>query len=246
MKSFQLTTNSAKRNKTMKATLHSSGLPSLLPQTDRSPGLHVSSIITDMCLRLGYYDESRDKTIDHTLMELGATFEWSYIHRLMLEFPDRYLVLPEISLDGIHGHIDLLDLWEERVIEIKFTYRSSGKVSCKIGDTPTPDHPILGEKFWKDRTQLRAYCRMMNWPRGRLEICHIKGDYIKDAEGRSQFRVIHNGWNIDYEPRELIEGWDSLRRHAEVYSCGECQRFPYQGHEEWCESNENTLNRILK
>jgi len=215
-------------------TRASSGLPRLLPQTDRSLGLHVSSIITDLCLRLGYYDERTDDTVDHTLMELGSTFEWAFIQRLLLEFPDRYFILPEISLDGIYGHIDLLDLREERVIEIKFTYRSTGKVICEVGQSPPPNHSILSTKFWKDRSQLKAYCRMMKWTRGRLEICHIKGDYQKDEEGRSKFRVIHNGWNFDYTIQSLTSHWDGLRRHADDYACRECLRFNYQGHEKWC------------
>lgn len=215
-------------------TLSSSGLPHLLPQTDRSPGLHVSSIVTDQCLRLGYYDEKTDDTIDHTLMELGATFEWALIQRRMTEFPDRYIVLPEISLDGIYGHVDLLDLLEERVIEIKFTYRSTGKVACKVGQSPAPDHSILSTKFWKDRSQLKAYCRMMKWTKGRLEICHLKGDYQKGKDGKYQFRVIHNAWDFEYTIASLTSHWDGLRRHADDYACKECQRFNYQGHQEGC------------
>lgn len=214
--------------------LHSSGLPSLLPQMDRSPGLHVSPIITDQCLRLGFYDEDRDNTIDHTLIELGATFEWALIQRRMLESPDRYMILPEICLDGIYGHIDLLDLWDEVVIEIKFTYRSSGKVICHVGDSPSRNHPIRGDKFWKDRSQLKAYCRMMKWTKGRLEICHIKGDYLKDDSGSYQFRVIHNAWDFVYTVKSLMDHWNGLRRHVDNHACKQCQMFPYQGHEEWC------------
>lgn len=218
-------------------TLISSGLPILLPQTDRTEGVvHVSSTITDMCYRLGYYDESQDRTIDQTLMQLGSTFEWALIQRYQREEPDRYSIPPEISLDGIYGHPDLRDLSRKVIKEIKFTYRSSGKEQCSLGFSPSPTHPILSSKFWRDRTQLKTYCRMEECLRGELEICHIKGDYLKDEEGRSQFRVIHNIWGFEWTEEALLDHWEGFKRHIEEYSCPICNRFEYEGHERWCGS----------
>lgn len=218
-------------------TLVSSGLPILLPQVDRTLGVvHVSSTIRDMCLRLGtlYQDEQSDTSIDQTLMRLGSTFEWALIQRYQLEYPNRYIVPPERSLDGIYGHPDLLDNKNELVKEIKFTYRSSGKVPCGIGEHPIPDHPILSPKFYKDRLQLKSYCRMEELTRGELEICHLKGDYLKDDNGNYQFKVVHNIWGFEFTKQGLIEHWDRIRRHAEEYACGVCNRFEFEGHEGWC------------
>lgn len=215
-------------------TLVSTGLPVLLPQTDRSPGVHISSILYDACLRLGYYNERADTSIDQTLMQLGSTFEWALIHRYQQDDPGRYIVPPEIEVDGIKGHPDLQDTHEELVKEIKFTYRSSGKVLCGVGERPVPDHPILGPKFWKDRSQLKSYCRMLQWKRGQLEICHLKGDYHKDEDGNYQFKVIHNVWEFEYSKSGLIRHWDWLRQHVDDYACSVCERFDFEGHEEWC------------
>ncbi len=219
-------------------TLVSSGLPILLPQTDRTEGVvHVSSTITDMCYRLGYYNESQDKTIDETLRQLGSTFEWALIQRYQREFPDQYEIPPEINLDGIYGHPDLRvkrKRSNRKIKEIKFTYRSSGKESCSIGSSPSPTHPILSPKFWRDRTQLKTYCRMEECLYGELEICHIKGDYQKDEEGNYRFRVIHNIWSFTWTEEALLDHWRGFLRHVEEYSCPICNRFQFEGHERWC------------
>lgn len=205
--------------------LLSSGLPVLLPQTDRTEGCHVSSIITDMCLRLGYYNESR--AIDWTLVETGNMFEWAAIQRRLLH-SDEYCEIGEISLDNIYGHPDLLKTSTETVVEFKWTLRSSYP-SIEVGAIPPDDHPIVANpsKFWKDRIQLMSYCRMMGWLNGELEIGYHRGNYRNKL-------IDHAVWGFAFTKRQLIDNWDILLRHRDAFACKHCERFKHEKHNEKC------------
>lgn len=207
-------------------TLVSSGLPNLLPQTDRTEGYHVSSIITDMCLRLGYYSEQH--VIDWTLIELGKTFEWALIQRYLLDSPDDYMEIGEQCLDGVYGHPDLLINGRETVKEIKWTFRSSSP-GCEVGEMPSIEHPIRAEssKFWKDRVQLMAYCRMIGWFNGELEIGYHRGNYRDKL-------LDHAVWGFKFTKRQLIDNWDMLLRQRDDHACKKCERFKHEGHSEKC------------
>lgn len=208
-------------------TLLSSGLPNLLPQTDRTEGCHVSSIITDMCLRLGYYSE--EHSIDWTLVEMGKTFEWALIQRYLLDSPDDYMEIGEISLDGVYGHPDLPMPRKECVKEIKWTFRSSSP-GCEVGCKPDPlTHPIAQDpsKFWKDRIQLMAYCRMIGWLNGELEIGYHRGNYRDKM-------LDHARWGFKFTKRQLIDNWDMLLRHRDGFACKRCERFKHEEHNRSC------------
>jgi hypothetical protein len=126
--------------------------------------------------------------------------EWSIIQRYERHFPGRYIIPPEISLDGIYGHPDLMDLIDEAIEEIKYTDRSSYGPEVKIGDYAPLDHPIYGEKFWKDWLQIQCYCKMTGWNIGRLNITHPRGDY-------REFKVVNNVWERVFTKDELDETW---------------------------------------
>lgn len=207
-------------------TLISSGLPNLLPQTDRSEGTHASSIITDMCLRLGYYSEEHE--IDCTLVELGKTFEWALIQRYLLDSPDQYMEIGEQQLDDVYMHPDLLMPKAECVKEIKWTFRSSHP-GCEVGQSPPIDHPILTtpSKFWKDRTQLMAYCRLLEWLNGELEIGYHRGNYRDKL-------LDHAVWRFKFTKQQLIDNWDKLLRHRDTYCCHHCRQFKCDEHTKWC------------
>lgn len=207
-------------------TLLSSGLPNLLPQTDRTEGCHVSSIITDMCLRLGYYSE--EHAIDWTLVEAGNMFEWAAIKRRLLDSPDDYLEVGELSLDNVYGHPDLLKVIDEKVVEFKWTFRSSFP-GCEVGQAPAIDHPIraVSSKFWKDRIQLMSYCRMIGWLDGELEIGYHRGNY-RDKQ------LDHAVWGFKFTKRQLIDNWDMLLRHRDSFACKECERFKHEKHNQKC------------
>lgn len=207
-------------------TLLSSGLPNLLPQLDRTPGWHVTSIITDMCLRLGYYDETH--AIDWTLIEIGKTFEWALIQRYLLDSPNDYTEIGEVCLDGVYMHPDILMTKLEKVKEIKWTFRSSHPV-CEVGSMPPDDHPIVmnPSKFWKDRVQLMAYCRYFGYLHGELEIGYHRGNY-RDKQ------LDHNVWGFEFTKQQLINNWDVLLRHRDDYGCKRCERFKDEKHMDKC------------
>ena len=214
--------------------LLSSGLPNLLPQTDRTEGCHVSAIITDMCLKRRYYSEEQE--INWTLVEMGKTFEWALIQRYLLDSPDDYMEIGEVCLDGVYMHPDLLMTKLEKVKEIKWTFRSSFP-GCEIGQSPTIDHPIvkLQSKFWKDRVQLMAYCRYFEWTDGELEIGYHRGNY-RDRQ------LDHAIWGFKFTKRQLIDNWDMLLRHRDSFACVECGRFKHEKHNvkcsKWTPENE--------
>lgn len=201
--------------------LLSEGLPDLLPMQDRSPGVHVSDIIKYLCIKFGHYREDTtivDSTDDDTIsaerrtrMQLGAALEWAIIQRYERTYPDEYMVPPEIELDGIYGHPDLLWLPEETVKEIKLTDRSSAGGSSAgehvpIGCVAANDHPIHSRKFLRDWWQLKAYCHMIGWSTGLLEICHQRGDY-------KQIRLAHRVWQCEFTSSSLKGNWQMLLNH---------------------------------
>lgn len=212
------------------ATLIASGLPNLLPQQDRSEGTHVSGIITDMCIKLGYYSEEQE--INRNLVELGKIFEWAIIQRYLLDSPDDYMEIGEQELDGVYGHPDLLLNREERIKEIKWTFRSSNPV-CEVGKPVPLDHPIATtpSKFWKDRVQLMAYCRMIGYLEGELEIGYHRGNY-RDR------MIDHAIWLFKFTKQQLIDNWDKLLRHRDEFSCKYCGRFKHEGHGQKCTNPE--------
>lgn len=207
-------------------TLLSNSLPDLLPMTNRSPGLHVSDIIRYICIERGYFDESTE--LDMTRLQLGSTLEWALIQRYILEFKGSCFQPGELIVDGIPGTPDMLwTLLLNAVHEIKYTDRSCGLEPCNINESPSPNHVINSDKFWKDRTQLACYCKMMwsltgdlSWARGRLEICHAKGDYSKVG----QVKIPHNVWDILYTQRELNETWLMMRSYKKLIEIEQSKR----------------------
>lgn len=181
----------------------------------------MSTIISDICYRSGIYEEGTE--IDKDLMEVGKALERSLIAGYEEEFPERYYVPGEIERDGIFGTPDLYDVIDEAVIEFKFTFRSSrADTVVAVRETAPLDHPIYGDKFWKDWTQAKAYCAVQGWKRARLELCHIRGDY-------REFKVVHNCWEQILTEEEVESHWSKLRKHGER-ACKTCFKFNCEVH----------------
>lgn len=194
--------------------LISDTLPDLLPQRERSEGIHISQVIQDICIQRGMYEESRE--IPRSRFELGKALERSLISAFEREFPGRYVEPGEISYDGIKGTPDILDIPEEEVDDIKLTDRSSGSTPELF--TPAPmDHPIREDRFWANWTQVMCYCVMVGWERGGLLLVHQRGDY---RERRGE--VIYHAWRQIFTRYELDERWLMIRKHADKYHCKRC------------------------
>lgn len=198
-------------------TLLSTSLPNLLPMKDRSPGLHVSDIIRYICIERGYFDESNE--LDMTRLQLGKALERSLISMYVEEYQGSCFEPGELTVDGIPGTPDMLwTLNFNAVHEFKYTDRSCGLEPCNINESPSANHIINSDKFWKDRTQLACYCKMLwsltgdlSWARGRLEICHAKGDY-----SQGKVKIPHNVWDVIYSQRELKETWLMMRSYKKL------------------------------
>lgn len=189
--------------------LISTDLPALLPQTDRAPGLHVSTIINSICVGLGHYAPSENRPTRK--MELGCVWEHAWAHRLMLDDPGRYYREWDdahgywkcgmaVERDNIHGNLDLLDLHDWAVEDCKATW-----MSTKHGPDST--------KVWKWWVQVMAYCWMLGAVTGtparvgRLRVAFVMGDWKSED-------VYTPTWEREWSDEELEANWVMLREHG--------------------------------
>lgn len=176
------------------------GMPDLLPMMGRSPGMHVSDIIYNIAVRLGYLkgpaDDSGDDEafVPNAHMGLGSALEHAIIHRFALDEPGRYLQIGELERDGLFGTPDLVDLEDWILIEIKLTWMSSR-------------HDPDSQKFWRYWVQVMAYCIMLETNVARLHVCHVMGDYKGSGP-------IYRIWERRFSNQELAENWRMLVSHG--------------------------------
>lgn len=168
------------------------GIPDLLPMEDRSPGLHVSHIIHDMCLKLGHYTQ---QDMNMSRLQLGCALEHAIAQRYHASNPGRYVILGELELDDIYGTPDFYDIEMDEPVETKFTWMSS-------------KWPPTSDKFLKYWWQLGAYCHMTGSLSGRLIKVHANGDYKK-------FDVVAHHWRRKWTRQELRNHWQMLKDHGE-------------------------------
>ena len=154
----------------------------------RSEGMHVSTVITDLCQRLGYFEG--DLPPNQLWMELGNALEDSMVLRLQQEFPDRYIQPGELELDGLFGTPDLYDIEDDADEEIKLAWMSAKQ---------EPD----GQKMWRYWVQVKAYCKMIGTNVGRLRVCFVNGDYSTPGPA-------YRFWEQEFTDEELDENWAML------------------------------------
>lgn len=185
----------------MNPRLIARGIPELFPmKRGGDPRSHVSYIVRDLCLKLGHFESSDDPNPNPNLMELGSTFEDLVADKLAERYarndPDRYARPGELELDGLIGTMDLMDMFDWAVIEVKLTKMSSR-------------HDIESDKFWKYWVQLQAYCKMIGTRRGRLHIGFINGDY-------RGLEVDYQVWEDEFTDDELNANWRMLVSHHKL------------------------------
>lgn len=172
-------------------------MPNILPMTGRSKGDHVSTLVHELCLRLGHYQEQEGQ-VNQARLELGNCWERALIQRLELDNPDECVLGQEIELDGIFGTPDLFMPNRRQDHEIKCTFMST-------------KHGPGSEKFWKYETQLKAYLHMLGWVTGVLHVCFVNGDYLF---GRGGGGPIYRVWQYEFTKIELEMNWLMLLRQA--------------------------------
>lgn len=187
-----------------KVELVATEMPVLLPMMGRSPGIHISEIIHELCVRLGKYAPSEQ--FNQSQLELGNAFEWAIIARMQRQHPHRYVDIGELTVDDIHGTPDQGDVEEEAIDEVKCTWMSS-------------NHGPGSDMFWKYEQQIKSYCYMVGWSRAYLNVLFVNGDYAwrkKDATvtmaelGPSHFRR----YRYDFSQSELEQHWRVMLMHA--------------------------------
>ena len=184
-------------------TLIHEGIPALDPMLNRSPGMHISTIIRSLCIRLGHFDPEKfndDNKV--TRFEMGNAFEDAVIHALRARWtkydPDRYVDIGELEKDDLFGTPDLYDVIDDIIHEMKLTWMSSRRGP---GD----------EKFWKYEVQIKAYCWMIESTTAHLHVAYLNGDYsYKSPGGDPTYRV----WKYEFTPSELAENWLMLKTHG--------------------------------
>lgn len=174
--------------------LLSSGVPDLLPSRDRSPGLHHSEVLSDYCIRMGYYPKY--DSIDMTRMQLGLSHEDALTNRYAQDNPARYTKPGELWIRDMPITLDLLDNWHYVPEEIKLSWVSSRH------------DPLHSEEFERFRCQVKGQCLALETNTGRLNITHMRGDY-KGNE------IHHNVWEYEFTDEELLRYEDMIIAHRD-------------------------------
>lgn len=189
-------------------TLLREGFPPFTPAQERSPGLHLSTIISDLCVCLGMYDP--DRRIPMVKAELGNMLETCLAERLALEDPDRYYRVWDDRLqrwrndlevyqarDGVYMTLDLLDTIDWAVEDFKLTWLSAKHAI---------DSPKLVKFWW----QVKGYCYGIGSKVGRLYPVYPRGDYSDGGD------VIARRWEARFTQRQLEDNWGMLMRHRDA------------------------------
>lgn len=157
---------------------------------NRSPGLHLSTIIKSVMMVLE--PDRFTGPLDVPRVETGCAFEdllaESLARRIGWSKPGEFVK------DGVIGSPDGLDADAWRVDEVKCTW---------VSDKDGLDHPKLSH--WM--LQVKGYCHMLATTQARMYVLFVNGDY---KPPRPVLRV----WDLTFTDRELADNWTMLLTHA--------------------------------
>lgn len=175
----------------------STRLADLLPMTERSAGVHISEIISDLAVKLGHYEKREGPIPDDVAnkMALGNALEHAIIERHVQDAPDRYVKPGELECDGLFLTPDLVDVIDACVHEIKLTWLNSRH-----------DNEATMWRFW---TQARCYCHALGFDTARLTVVFVNGNYAGSGP-------VGLTWEHVFTPAELRENWALMTSHARV------------------------------
>jgi hypothetical protein len=209
--------------------LNSDQFPSLLPMEGRSPGVHISDVIST----LSGYDRSSPPTNRQSgRMQLGCAFEHAIIppklesaldraltHRVLLH---EHNLTPgwELEKDNIFGTFDALDYHEpkttryglpkerlnDRIVEVKLTWMRTPDYPSGWPDSTLDDVIAWDSRLNNWRTQLQSYCHMYGTCLGRL----IAGFVL--PSGECDWR----DWSVQFEQVELELNWAKIKSVADL------------------------------
>lgn len=217
----------------MSIRIVSRSLSDLLPMRGRTPGPHVSTVISDLCVRLGMYPPSDPDSFPVTRAQLGCALEDSIADRFAADAPERYVRAGELTRDGLYVTPDIWDTGDPRIVpgsveydprifplitrEIKLTWMSAkliAGVETPERSSAEEDAEAEGERFWRYWRQLEAQCWALGpepWQTviGQLTVVFAQGDYKGgDIPGVT--------WERSYSYGQLEGTWKMLMRHVEL------------------------------
>lgn len=171
----------------------------------RSPGLHVSDIIKDICVEIFPKRFSRDDAdMPWEKFELGFTWEAILAQTLAARFREGrsdIVVHPgEIYADGIYMTPDAVDFKTYTLEEYKCSWARSTR-------------EITDDLFWHWIVQAKAYCYGMQqcglpFTKSILRVLFINGDY------REHRNAVVRVWELEFTQLEIKENWEMLVQHA--------------------------------
>ena len=165
-------------------------------QLDRSPGTHVSGVISSIMEDLFNQKSGEITTEVRQRMELGFIWETALemAWKEMLGYRPDEIVVDGIAMspDNIYEYEDLRTVVKEH----KCTFTSSNK------DPSDNDRYMM---------QVKSYCHAVGTPYAEMHILHLYGDY------KTRPPVpIYNVSGFEFSTRELKENWDMMLHHAKA------------------------------
>lgn len=177
----------------------------LLAPMDRTPGVHVSTCIRRMAIRLNHLTPAIE--MDTGRMELGSAWEEGLKRRFYSTREKDFVDVGEIEFDGIFGTPDLLDIFIPHHWQVKGSDKIAMEIKCSWISSA---HNPLSTPYWKFWAQLMSYCYMLNTRLGKLIVCHVKGHYKDDSP------VQYREWMREFTEYELLSNWSWILKEAQL------------------------------
>lgn len=183
--------------------------------SDRTPGIHISGITYALAVQFGYQRERiMSDYLRQSFMGLGTAVEWALAYAYSRCYPGRYIHQPpEMMLDGILAHIDLLDVDDplSRGIVVD-------DVKCKWSARANTPDDISSGPYWEAWTRLKGYCRYVGSHVGRLHVFNVNGEgFGKRPDGSAKsFGPTYRIWEWEWTELEIEQNWQMIVNHKHI------------------------------
>lgn len=181
--------------------------------SDRTPGVHLSGITYALALQFGYQTERvMSDYLRQSFMGMGNAVEWALAYAYSRRHPGRYIHQPpEMILDGILAHVDLIDVADPRglvVDDVKCKWRQTAKDSSEISSAP----------YWEAWTRVKGYCHYFGSHIGRLHVFNVNGEgFGRRADGSAKsFGPTYRVWEWEWTPLEIEQNWQMILNHRHL------------------------------
>ena len=167
----------------------------------RAPGYHVSGSLQRVLKAINKSTYAKSVDAPTNYWAVGHAIEHAFKLKMAEVYPERYADLGQLTVDGITGSPDLIDLEPDdpcvlcdehcsSIIDVKLTKYSSRKL----------DEMDSGWD-WKYWAQVKAYAHMVGFHRGQILAIFINGNYRGGVECDVALM------DQSFEAQELEENW---------------------------------------